>query len=158
MSRIINRSTTKGNIIVRIVASLDMQAGIIFGIGLHARQKLGIMQRIGIAQNMRHFIHERHADNASPLYLSQLRAKALTPNLNCLKSIMIERVGQFSRHALEYAEYYINKYAENYFHYLIFPLIILLYCVDLYQSNILMKSSTMLCTLSTTVLNDFSLK
>ena len=132
MSRIINRCTTKGNIIVRIVTALDMQTGIIFGIGLHARQKLGIMQRIGIAQNMRHLIHERHADNAGPLYFSQLRTKALTTNLNCLKPIMIERVGHFCRHAFQYTKYYINKYAENSFHYLIFPLIILLYCVDLY--------------------------
>ena len=132
MSRIINRCTTKGNIIVRIVTALDMQTGIIFGIGLHARQKLGIMQRICITQNMRHFIHKRHTDNARAFDFSQRRAKALATNFNCLKPIMIERVGHFCRHAFQHTKYYINKYAENSFHYLIFPLIILLYCVDLY--------------------------
>ena len=121
MCRIINRYTAEGNKIMGIIASLDMQTGIILRIGLYSRQELGIMHRICIAQNMRHIIHELHVDDAGTLYLPQLRAKALAPNLHILKSIMIERVGQFSRHALEYAECYINKYAENSFHYQIIP-------------------------------------
>ena len=121
MCRIINRYTAEGNKIMGIIASLDMQTGIIFRIGLYPRQELGIMHRVGIAQNMRHIIHGLHVDDAGTLYLPQLRAKALAPNLHILKSIMIERVGQFSRHALEYAECYINKYAENSFHYQIIP-------------------------------------
>ena len=43
--------------VVGVVATLYVQSCIIFGVGLYARQQLGIVHRVGIAQNAWHIVH-----------------------------------------------------------------------------------------------------
>ena len=99
MGSIIDRSPTDGNEIVRIVTSLDMQSGIIFRIGLHARQQLGIVHRIRIAENTGHIVHQTHIDDVSTLYLFERRTHFLSSDFNSLELVMMKRVGNYCRHA-----------------------------------------------------------
>ena len=91
---VIQLDTVDADPVVRIVAALDIQAGIQFGIGLHARQQLRVAYRVGIAGYARHIVEERQVQaHASEAVVPQLPRHVPADDLHALQLLHPCRVG-----------------------------------------------------------------
>ena len=104
MAGSVYRHSVERHHIMLVVASLDMESGVVFRVGLYAGHQLGIVQWVGITENLRHVGHELHPDDVHAVNAPQCRPRALSPYLHALQLygviINIERIGNGCRHAL----------------------------------------------------------
>ena len=57
MGDIIQRNTIDAHHIVCVVAALHVKSRVVLGVSLYARQQLGVVHRVGIAEDMGHIVH-----------------------------------------------------------------------------------------------------
>ena len=82
MGGVVYRHTVDGQHVVRVVAALYVQSGIILAASLYAGQHLGVVQRVGVAQYARHAAHEAHAHHAHAPVRRQLRSHPAARHAN----------------------------------------------------------------------------
>ena len=79
--------------VVLYVAAGDVESGVVFGVGLHARQQLGVVQRVGVAQYAWHVVHEAQVDSGdAPFGREQVRAHALAFHIDVVQRVLMQRV------------------------------------------------------------------